>query len=790
MARDNDVVQDIQDVIDPPKPRKRGKNKYDAELNEFLHSAIDAEMSDAYNYSSAELYTQMATSWQWYFRHPIGNERDGYSQWVSPMIMKHVNQARAFVTQQYFRNSAPVIKFRPKSMEDVEEAELATEYVNYLFRHKLNGHKIVDDLVFNAALLKWNPVRITMKERTQKDEVEFKYKGYSLEEFEDNLAMFFVANPDQADKDPEYKKENIPEEPTEDDMIDVCYRWYTKKVYERYPHIDVISPGAFFVSRQAESEEKARMVAMMTKMSVSEMRMNYPDAPALNGYKKREEEDFWNTIVSDYLEWYTEIEWLSKWSHDFLGFVSQYTEGNDRSGGLGSKEVFVMDAEIYVDPKDTGYSQLCHVIKVGDRIMHKEYITERSYMWSSFVPTANRHLGISFVDLLEQEATEETINTRAYTDATAMAAHGNWLYDPDQVEDDDMENREPDSLIRRRRSAAPKAGVPAVEYIKQTGPDASILTALQSFQATATQLTGVGANFQGATVDETADMRISTETAKIIDNNSSLMLNYFARNFADHLCKILSKLLNVAVNHGASPQLFEIKDRWMEVDPQMLKPRSDFILNADIGVNDAAEKQINAQAIMSMLAAASGGGGQGPNGEPIPQIPVQLTPLAGYEAAKKMLEASGVMNPDTYLVNPNIPPDQAQQAAFMQMMEQMQQMIPQAVAQGVEQAVEVAKQEPQNQKAMAEAAKITAETDRILDESEKDAFEIANKLDAEDRREDEAAMRAAADQDKAETADWKAREDIRLRERELDLQEKSIDQTPDDKKSATAVINP
>ena len=95
MPEYNDPVKGIQDVIDPPKPRKRGKNKYDAELNEFLHSAIDAEMSDAYNYSSAELYTQMSTAWQWYFRHPIGNERDGYSQWVSPMIMKHTNQARA-----------------------------------------------------------------------------------------------------------------------------------------------------------------------------------------------------------------------------------------------------------------------------------------------------------------------------------------------------------------------------------------------------------------------------------------------------------------------------------------------------------------------------------------------------------------------------------------------------------------------------------------------------------------------------------------------------------------------
>ena len=456
----NDVVGGISDAIDPPKKRTRGKNKYDADLNEKLNSAIEAEMSDAYNYSSAELYTQMANAWQWYYRAPLGFEDQRYSQWVSPMIMKHVNQARAFITDQYFRNSAPIVKFKPKSQDDVEEAELATEYVNYIFRSKLNGHKIVDDLVFNAALLKWNPVRVTMKEEVNKDEVEFKYTGMDVEEFEERLAHFYAANPEYLDKDPDYKHEKIEEE--EGGKIDVCYRWVTEEITERYPYVDVISPGAFFVSRQAESEEEARMVAQMSRMTISDLKNQFPDAPSINGWKKREEDDFWETLVSDYLEWYTEIEWLSKWSKDSLGFVSQYTEGNDRSAGLGSKEVFVMDAEIYVDPKDTGYSQLCHVIKVGNRILHKKYITERSFMWSSFNPTANRHLGLSFVDMLEQEATEETINIRAYTDATVQAAHSNFVYDPDQVEDEDMENREPDSLIRRKRGVN-KAGIPAVE---------------------------------------------------------------------------------------------------------------------------------------------------------------------------------------------------------------------------------------------------------------------------------------------------------------------------------------
>ena len=97
-----------------------------------------------------------------------------------------------------------------------------------------------------------------------------------------------------------------------------------------------------------------------------------------------------------------------------------------------------MDAEIYVDPDDTGFSDLCHVIKVGDRILHKEFITERSFMWSSFIPAANKHLGLSFVDLLEQEAAEETSNVRAFTDATVQAAHSNPIVDLDQIEVEDV----------------------------------------------------------------------------------------------------------------------------------------------------------------------------------------------------------------------------------------------------------------------------------------------------------------------------------------------------------------
>ena len=103
------------------------------------------------------------------------------------------------MTSNLFKAGRPFIKFRPTGMEDVEEAEKASKYINNLFMHKLDGYNIVDKTVFNAALLKICPVRVRMKHIYKQENCEFKYDGYSMEDFEEELALYFVANPELAD---------------------------------------------------------------------------------------------------------------------------------------------------------------------------------------------------------------------------------------------------------------------------------------------------------------------------------------------------------------------------------------------------------------------------------------------------------------------------------------------------------------------------------------------------------------------------------------------------------------
>ena len=359
---------------------------------------------------------------------------------------------------------------------------------------------------------------------------------------------------------------------------------------ESYPTIDVISPGNFFVSRQAESLEDARMVAVMQQMTVSELSTLYPDAPDINGHKtKKAREEFWGDLVDGYYSWYNEREWLEKWSYDSLGFYQEQDSLDNDDLGIGSKKIFVIDAEILMDLDDSGQSTLYHVVKAGNIVLHQSKISETSFVCGSLIPTGNRWLGIGIPDLIQAEAKEETLNIRAFTDATVQAAHSNKVVDPDQIEMRDVENLGPDDIIRRQPNSG-KQGVPAFEVLKAPGPDPSVLQAAEKFQAIASQQTGVGAAFAGASQDQLSVMRMDKESIKNITNKSSLALNGMSRNYVNFLCEVLVKLYNTGVKGSASPLLVELAAKWEELNPKLMKPRAEYLLTADVGVDDHAER--------------------------------------------------------------------------------------------------------------------------------------------------------------------------------------------------------
>lgn len=787
LEKDEGIMDELDNIVDngntekTTKSRKPKKaNDKEQELNRWIVNTVDETISDGYIYSGAERQTQQAEAWRRYYRSPYGDEVEGYSDYVSPMIQTQVNQYRAFITEQYYRNSSPIVKFKPSDATDIADAERATEYVNYIFRNKLDGHSIIDQTVFNAALLKMCPVRIYEKETRKKEPIIFDYEGPSAEEAEDKLAAFIVANKVE-DKEP-YK---IVED-EKDGMYYYCYEWASDEMVEKYPHIEVISPENFFISRQAESLESAKVVSKISNMRLSDLKEMFPEAPLLNGFGPKDFDRFWEELQSDYQTWYSETTWFAKWSNDSLQYFEQYDNQNDESAGLGTKELFVVDAEIYLDPDDSGEAKLCHIVKAGNNLLYKKEIDSRSFLCGSLFPTANRWLGISLWDILEPEAREETTLTRAFTDAAVQAAHPNIAFDPNVYEEDDVYNRGADTVIRARVGGIPQQGVSPLEVVKLPGPDASVQAAITHFKTQAAESTGVGAGFQGADSAEISDMRIDKETAKAIQNNSTLLLNYAAKNYANFLCKVLVKVLDVAIKGGSSKQLLQIQDDWNEIDPIGLKPRADFVLDVDIGVNESQDKLNKAQGIMTALGLLQG--------QPDPQtgqplgITADLLPTAGYEVGKLILEAHGAKDMvHKILKDPEVEQDPQVQAAiqgavqevtaqFQQQMAQMQEEIRNQVMLELNTAEKQAEVEVKKREVAVKERKLDIEEDKA-------AYDLAVKDVAEERRDDAEAYKAASSDRANEISEKKIDKDYELKLREMELQEKLANKAAETKNS-------
>lgn len=789
--KDDEVMAELDGIVEngntEVKARRRPRKATDKEqeLNRWIANVVDETISDGYIYSGAERQTQQAEAWRRYFRERYGDETEGYSDWVSPMVQTQVNQYRAFITEQYYRNSSPIVKFRPGTMNDVEDAEKATEYVNYIFRSKLDGHSIIDQTVFNAALLKMCPVRVYMKEVRTQEPIVFKYEGSDYSEAEEKLAAFMVAN-EVEDKEPFEVIEN-----ENDDDLYYCYKWESDKVVEKYPYVEIISPENFFISRQAESLESAKVVSKITNMKLSDIKEMFPEAPALNGYGKKDEMSFWEELQSDYQTWYSETTWFAKWAYDSLQYFEQYDNQNDESAGLGTKELFVVDAEIYLDPDDSGDAKLCHIVKAGNHLLYKKEIDSRSFLCGSLFPTANRWIGIGLWDILEQEAREETTLTRAYTDSAVQAAHPNIHFDPAVYEEDDVYNRGPDTVIRAVVGAIPQQGVDPIGVLSLPGPDATVQQAIQGFKTAATESTGVGSGFAGAEASEISDMRLNKETAEAIQNNSTLLLNYAARNYAHFLCDVLVKILDVAIKGGASAQLLQIQDNWNELDPIGMKPRSDFVLDVDIGVNEPQEKLNKAQGIMTALGILQGQPDP-TTGQPI-GITADLLPTAGYEVGKLILEAHGGKDlVHKVLADPQVQGDPQVQAAVDGAVKEVTAQFQQQMIQMEQQMREQIKMEIQSEIKMAEVAvkdRLAQVEERKLDiEEDKAAYDIAVKDTAEERREDAEAYKSASQDRANDIQEQKVANDYELKIRELETQERLAEKAKE--ANATAVVSP
>ena len=121
----------------------------------------------AVTYRSSELADEQAAALDFYEARPFGDEMEGCSQVVAPVVQEVVDYMTISVLRTFVSGDR-VVEFEPKSEDAREAAEDATEGVNQSFMFGQDGAKVLHDWLQTGLLEKICAVETTCVEEEKR----------------------------------------------------------------------------------------------------------------------------------------------------------------------------------------------------------------------------------------------------------------------------------------------------------------------------------------------------------------------------------------------------------------------------------------------------------------------------------------------------------------------------------------------------------------------------------------------------------------------------------------------
>ena len=234
--------------------------------DEELAAMIDEETQSALGNESDKLSRQRSSAMEYYYGEPYGTETAERSQVVTREVLNTIEWIKPELIK-IFASGSETVRFEPQNMNDVPEAQQATDYINYLFHRKNNGFKIIYEWLTDGLLQKNGVVKIWYD--TDRTKTREEYEGLTEQEMQ-----MLVANEDIEVVDSE--KEIVGGMEMYD--VTVIRSGACKGI-----KLEVVPPEEFIISRKATNIEDSPFCAHRTRMTVSALNSMGFDTSELAG---------------------------------------------------------------------------------------------------------------------------------------------------------------------------------------------------------------------------------------------------------------------------------------------------------------------------------------------------------------------------------------------------------------------------------------------------------------------------------------------------------------------------
>lgn len=518
-----------------------------------LKAIIESNRRDSLGYNDSELSTERATALDLYYGREYGNEEEGYSKIVSKDISEAVDWALPALLKMFVQ-SGNIAEFEAIGPEDEERAEQESDYVNHVIMDENNGFLVLHDAFKDALILKNGYFKHFWEENETVKEEE--YDNLS----EDDLLLIL----NELEGEVEVKEQEVTE-----DGYHVKFK-ITKKTGKVC--IEATPPEELRISKRARSGTQdapfIEHVTRKTRSELVEMGMSKDFVDGLSAYTGKEDTDS-QTRARDT---------VSDESDD---------EGTDADRSMD--EIEYCEAYLKVDFDGDKVAELRKVVIVGGEIPEGDDWNEQidRIPFTSITPkrVPHRHIGESLVDDLEDLQEIKTALERQLMDNIYATNHNQYVVNERAYLEDFLVGLP--GGVKRITDSDPVDG--SFAMISTPPILDKILPAIDYIDSNISNRTGINEITTGLDPDV---LKMSTEGA-IADNvnRASQKVEMIGRLFAEGVRELVIRVHELEIKHQDQEKVVKLRGKYVPVNPQKWKERTDVKVTVGIGTGNEEEKR-------------------------------------------------------------------------------------------------------------------------------------------------------------------------------------------------------
>ena len=302
------------------------------------------------------------------------------------------------------------------------------------------------------------------------------------------------------------------------------------------------------------------------------------------------------------------------------------------------REFWVHECYCWLDFNGDGIAEFRRIILIGDRIFENEETNYQPMIAMSAILMQHKHTGMSYIDIMKDLQLLGSVLTRQMLDNIYKINVRRKVFSEDALTEDGATM---EAILNTQAEFIPVRGPAQNAFVPE--PTQSIvgelLPVIQYFTESGTARTGVSPETQ---VDPNSLQEIRQDVFSNAMDRASQRIEMLTRIFAETgYRKLMLKTHQLLRSHWDIEKTIKLRGEWIDVDPQGWRDRTDMYVNVGLGFNTKTQQL---QMLMELLNMQKEAAAQG-----------MSDPARIYNTLERMTYAAGLGDARQSFIDPDSP---------------------------------------------------------------------------------------------------------------------------------------